>query len=659
MSEKIRRDASLALTGAEYVREKLVALAGLGPNSLYEQVYAIKVRVKSLDSLVDKVKEKRKTKKYSAHDATDLVGMRLLCVYAEDLPEATRSLVRFLRFCQSPEVKLFAGEDLSEAIREIIVYKSTRNARVYDSVFRYCKELPGIAHEDSGTHLALVEHEGDEKSYSSIHFVCRGISYASGSPKEVPVEIQIRTVFEDTWGEIDHNLEYKMRQKLSRPLRKDLIPVHSNYRSLLNNLKGHLEDAGALAESVRNGYKYLYDALGQKKSPQTKLRFKRIFFGDSFEKAVPQEVLDQTFGKCGLDDVKSRAKKLRAMVESGVSGRVQADEAIKELDIQTEKLRGLLKLLPEPGQLTEGHQEERLIGDIFYFLNMEVAICHIWKAQILKAFFPLSVHDTIGLLEEARDIYFKLERDRRFTSDSMLNFRLGCTMEELGKPEFGEFFLQRAIDALDEDSSLTDSIFQVIIPHYFGLVAWRKRASLLDLGIKSKNPRINRNDQKEIVLDALYFSLFARFKLFNMQNIGEGDFQRIEYVVANNIVSYAWEVFDLSSNVATALEDLGELVDSLRNELGGYQPSSLQEIARPIMDAEAAMDDAAYHDTMMKLYQILGDGEKVALHKDKAYAMMEAEGLQRKEGLNELYWYAQDRVEPSEVRRGMADHLRL
>lgn len=59
----LERDASLALTGADYVREKLAAVAGLGPNSLYDQVYAIKFRVKSLDSLVSKVKSKRKEKK--------------------------------------------------------------------------------------------------------------------------------------------------------------------------------------------------------------------------------------------------------------------------------------------------------------------------------------------------------------------------------------------------------------------------------------------------------------------------------------------------------------------------------------------------------------------------------------------------------------------
>lgn len=132
----LRKEASLALSGAEYVKEKLTAVAGIGSRSLYDDVYAIKFRVKSLDSLVAKVIERRRTKskKYQASDATDIVGMRLLCLYAEDLPHVAKSIISFVKFCQSPEIRLVDGEELDDAIHEIKIYKSNRNARVYDAV---------------------------------------------------------------------------------------------------------------------------------------------------------------------------------------------------------------------------------------------------------------------------------------------------------------------------------------------------------------------------------------------------------------------------------------------------------------------------------------------------------------------------------------------
>ena len=184
--DTILRESSLALTGADYVKDKLVALTSIGPRSLYDEVYAIKVRVKALDSLAKKIVSKRaKGRKYRAEDVTDIVGMRLLCLYAGDLPRATKALLAFLRFCQSPEIKLIDGVTVDDAIHEIRIYKSRNTSHIYDSVHRDCLKLNLQELNASGDKkVSLIEAGSGQSTYSSIHFVVFCLSHSRSVPAD-------------------------------------------------------------------------------------------------------------------------------------------------------------------------------------------------------------------------------------------------------------------------------------------------------------------------------------------------------------------------------------------------------------------------------------------------------------------------------------------
>ena len=233
-------------------------------------------------------------------------------------------------------------------------------------------------------------------------------------------------------------------------------------------------------------------------------------------------------------------------------------------------------------------------------------------------------------------------------------------MQELGSSEFGEFFLSRSLDNLDEDEALSRSIFKVIIPHYFSYTMWRRRAALLNLGIRSNNPRINRDDQRDIVLEALYFALIARHSLGKLDGLTLDDRRGIEYAVSNNIISYIWEIFDLASPPEAGRGALQSLANALSEEVEDYTPGSLETIARPILEAiEGPVDGAASHDTLMKLHHILGSLDKAAFHKGRVNDLMMAEGMTNGDQVNDLYLYAQARVEPARSFGALADNLML
>lgn len=654
MSKILVKDASLALTGAEYVREKIIALAGLGPNNLYDQVYAIKVRVKSLDSLVAKVQDKRKKKPYEASDATDIIGMRLLCLYAEDLPNVTKALIRFIGFCQKPEIGLISGALLSNGIKEIIVYKSERNARVYDNIFKYCQQIVGSKRGGSEPgKVVIVEHRGDEKSYSSIHFVCYGVSYASGIAKEIPIEFQVRTIFEDTWGEIDHSLEYKMRQKLRRPLKKELQPIHSNYRKFLDQLKGHLEDAGKLAETVRSGYEHLYLAAERNTdhSPE-KFRVRKRFWGHRYELKAKMPADMENDISNSLDEFGVTSLKLNEIFSKDIVGRSNVNSAMVMIDKQLEISDILLQWLSINSNID-------MYGELYYFVKMEKALYLIWKSQIFKSFFPLSVDEIILFIEEARRIYFQLEKDGRFTADAMLNFRLACAMQELGMPEGGEFFFLRALENLFEDASIENSVFKVIIPHNYGLFVWKKRADLLSLGIRSQNPRINAEDQKAIVIDALYYEILSSSNLRALADCESNKKTELEFFISNNIISYVWEILDLSQSATMALDDLRSVSELISQDVKDYVPEQFRALAAPTLRSEAAYNSAGLQDTLMKFYHIVGDEDNMMLHKNRLNDLIHS----RKEKVNDetidLFIYAQERTESPFFDENVADGIIL
>ena len=204
-------DTAKALAGSEYVRDKLISLLTIGPRSMGNTYYAIKCRVKSEDSLIEKIKQKKRQpdkRNYNASMVTDIVGLRILTVFSQDLLNATIDFLDFIEFCQSPGIDLFHGNSIDDAVQEIIVYKSKNNRAAYDLVHSRLKQVR-LGSKPGGRSKLESLDSSPEQPYSSIHIVCNCVSHYAKAPKIIPLEVQIRTVFEDAWNELDHPLRYK------------------------------------------------------------------------------------------------------------------------------------------------------------------------------------------------------------------------------------------------------------------------------------------------------------------------------------------------------------------------------------------------------------------------------------------------------------------
>lgn len=163
------------------------------------QIHSLNTRVKDPEHLIEKVIRKnpdflKKKAKSGGGSITvdnyerrikDLAGFRIVLLYKDDWPIVHDYIVnQFKRFNETPFAYVVKGDNEQ-------IYKD-KNVR--------------------------VKHRND---YRSVHYVVR--------VKGCLIELQVRTLAEEVWGEIDHDLRYpysKKNEKLSR------------YMALMSDLTG-------------------------------------------------------------------------------------------------------------------------------------------------------------------------------------------------------------------------------------------------------------------------------------------------------------------------------------------------------------------------------------------------------------------------------------
>lgn len=185
--------------------------------------YAYKFRVKNKEDLLAKKQRKLEEKpQYKITDITDVIGVRLVTLFKGEMLTVFANLIDLL---SAPT----DGSPLQQAIpEEIIVYKGD------SALDDFANEFKAIAKAHFKT--AQVKVETSREKYSSIHVICRHASpvdevIVNSKPYQLPIEIQIRTVFEDAWGEIDHKYGYVVREG------KDAGKPINNFQ----HIKGHLK----------------------------------------------------------------------------------------------------------------------------------------------------------------------------------------------------------------------------------------------------------------------------------------------------------------------------------------------------------------------------------------------------------------------------------
>lgn len=212
---------------AEYIVSKLIDLPS---------VHSVRRRVKKPKHLIEKII--RKGKKYVDKGisietykeiVTDLIGIRVLHLFKDDWKDIHHEILGLWEIKETPQINIRRGDYNVIQLQENI---STMNCEI------------------------IVRDHG----YRSVHYL---ISIPVTKKNEILVEIQVRTVFEEAWSEIDHLMRY--------PYDID-NPIITEYLAIFNRIVGSADEMGTFIKNMKSHFSLNHNKNNNKRELDTKFK---------------------------------------------------------------------------------------------------------------------------------------------------------------------------------------------------------------------------------------------------------------------------------------------------------------------------------------------------------------------------------------------------
>ncbi len=194
--------------------ELLFSAKRLGEQILQsEHVHSINYRIKKAEHLIEKIIRKKLQDPARIIDlsnykreVTDLIGVRALHLFKEDWIHVNNYIKDNWEFTEQPVAYVRNGDS-----ERILNYYKENNCRIEEHPY----------------------------GYRSVHYIVK--SRQNGV--EHNIEIQVRTIFEEAWGEIDHVIRY--------PYHKD-NQLLFRLSSILNRIAGSADELGTYIRYLKN-----------------------------------------------------------------------------------------------------------------------------------------------------------------------------------------------------------------------------------------------------------------------------------------------------------------------------------------------------------------------------------------------------------------------
>lgn len=169
--EKLRREYEQRLPDFERITDEIANYLQHGLSEKKIQVDAVRCRVKEFNSFMDKIR--RKNLQNPFQEINDIVGIRVICLYRDDI----------------------------EKIKNVV------------------RETFEVISDDDKTDST----ESDRFGYLSAHVTARlGVNQNfSANLRDLPFEIQIRTIAQHAWASISHHLSYKQSDEIPKDQERD------------------------------------------------------------------------------------------------------------------------------------------------------------------------------------------------------------------------------------------------------------------------------------------------------------------------------------------------------------------------------------------------------------------------------------------------------
>ena len=526
-------------------------LVALNQSGIFKLCYAHKSRVKSEEKLLTKKKIKCKKKPdYVLTDISDVIGVRFVTLFRLEMPVVFEKIIQIINH----KAKLDPNPFCEGAIEEIIIYKTIS----HDPIPTEIKEIMKTNNIDP----KIIEIKDSEEGYSSIHIVTRSNhdikKISCDSPYFLPVEIQIRTVFEDAWGEIDHKYGYVLREG------KEQDQPIENPEIVLRHLKILKKFSDACAEYANEIH------IEATQSDEKKLAPTRVI------SIASNEELIEYFKNIRVDH--EDIELFLETIEIKEQGEIEELKELKKGRNFFSKAANINRKLSEKYEdkaKDENNEKEYLF---YYYVKMNEAVCLFLTNQKESIYRVLQIY---SLLEE------------RYDNFPLLKMRLGQAFCKVGKTDSGIEKFSLAHKALKE-FEVNGCQFSTILPRvdYEHMKLNLPKAYGYELWLKSTQIEGNTEEKFSEKIELLINAYNITTEMENSVEIDKRG------AMDNNLLYYALEIAKVSSHGKTPA-DFTEEIKRVKKQL----PYHLNIIISQF-DLENS-NDIQILDTVAKAYHFL------------------------------------------------------
>jgi len=539
-----RRAYELVVAGREVEREIIKRLAS---DDLKTSLYASYTRTKSKKRLLEKLPrgKKKHGEEYSLESVTDIVGVRLITLFREDMRSVVGLLCDFL-FSLAPDGGVIAAKPV---VIEAIVYYSMTASRAGQRA-DVLKRILQKKLNDEGVDIKV---EKDEKSeYSSIHIV---VNFESNDPDNgaiiVPVEFQVRSVLEDAWAQFDHKLRYEKSRESPQADDSESDSQDSDgevppfVEKTLRTLKHFLDNSDDLVEIVRFE---LEPSNPSYTVPVTSL-------GD-------RDVFSRLFDRLG-GDLSARSDLVSLLAKKEELDRATSSEAGGKQGVNraaygklAEQFEYVFRSLKAKGVFPESNDWSDATRYLYYTVRMEEAYCRMFSAS----------DRDISETRAAAEIYSSLIT--YCDGFPPLHFRFALACGTLGRPETAVLHMREAYemaksfpsDELSDDGVMADSERKVILggaKKHLSYMLYKK--SLRHLG---RGDAEDRAEEWDMAVESLLEGL--KVALEGLDESEPADASRLPYF--NKVVGLHNELLILGMSPRFNASELEPLVSKVLSE---------------------------------------------------------------------------------------------
>ena len=267
-------------------------------------IHSVRYRIKDPEHLIEKIIRRKKddpTLEFNVDNykdiLTDLIGLRALHLFKEDWIDIHDSITNTWTLKQKPVANFRKGDS--------------------ENYFDKFKEKG----------CDTKEHKF---GYRSVHYIVE----TQPAKQKYYAEVQVRTIFEEAWSEIDHTIRYPYDQE---------NPVFLKFLLILNRLAGSADEMGTfvkfLQEEMQLKEKIHAEALNQKEESIADLKEKiRELKIDQSQKDILTMSLDDIKWPAILDVSKIEGIKFPDLDYLNLNSDSTMNDIFKTMDIDVSKI---------------------------------------------------------------------------------------------------------------------------------------------------------------------------------------------------------------------------------------------------------------------------------------------------------------------------------